>query len=213
MSREGILTRVRTALGRTAGQPVPEPPPVYLRPPSGAAADKIAMFSEALEALAGKAHRASSLADAKAIVSEILAGRTALLSSAPILAECGLASLPRVAGPLHGAGAIRDAAATADVGITGADYGLAETGTLVMFSSAEESRLISLLPPCYIAILPIARLLANLDELLSIVPRPAEFAAAMVLITGPSRTADIEQILIRGVHGPGEVHVVLVEDC
>jgi L-lactate utilization protein LutC len=210
MSREGILTRVRTALGRTAGQPVPEPPPVYLRTTSWTIDEKIAAFSEALEALAGRAHRARSRADVSAIVSEILAGRTALLSSAPILRDCALTALPAVAGPLEDGAAIRDAAATIDVGITGADYGLAETGTLVMFSSPEESRLISLLPPCYIAILPATRLLTNLDELFSIVPRPAEIGAATVLITGPSRTADIEQILIRGVHGPGEVHVVLV---
>jgi L-lactate dehydrogenase complex protein LldG len=53
-------------------------------------------------------------------------------------------------------------------------------------------------------------MLSGLDELFTVLPRPAEQTSSMVLITGPSRTADIEQILVRGVHGPGEIHVILV---
>jgi L-lactate dehydrogenase complex protein LldG len=59
-------------------------------------------------------------------------------------------------------------------------------------------------------VLPVSRLLTSLDELFAIIPEPADLTSSMVLITGPSRTADIEQILVRGVHGPGEIHVVLV---
>ena len=80
-----------------------------------------------------------------------------------------------------------------------------------MLSSAEEARMISLLPPVHLAILPSDRILTGLDELFSILPYPAEKTSSMVLITGPSRTADIEQILILKVHGPGEVHVVVVK--
>ena len=100
--------------------------------------------------------------------------------------------------------------ASADIGITSADYALAATGTVVMLSSPSEARLVSLLPPVHIAVFPRSCVLANLDELLSILPRPADQTSSMVLITGPSRTADIEQILVRGVHGPGEIHVVVV---
>ena len=81
-----------------------------------------------------------------------------------------------------------------------------------MFSSPQEARLISLLPPVHIAVFSRSRILANLKELLSVVPNPAEQTSSMVLITGPSRTADIEQILVRGVHGPGEIYAVIVED-
>ena len=102
---------------------------------------------------------------------------------------------------------IAQACVEADFGITSADYALAETGTLVMISGAEESRLVSLLPPAHIAVVPVSRLLENLDELLHRVPQPADGTSSMVLITGPSRTADIEQILVRGVHGPGEITV------
>ena len=87
---------------------------------------------------------------------------------------------------------------------------LADTGTLVVMSSAEP-RLASLLPPVHIAVIESSRILSGLDELLTKVPLPADSSASMVLITGPSRTADIEQILVRGVHGPGELHVVIVE--
>jgi L-lactate dehydrogenase complex protein LldG len=79
-----------------------------------------------------------------------------------------------------------------------------------MIASAHEARLVSLLPPAHIAVVPLERMLTGLDELFSLLPRPAEQTSSMVLITGPSRTADIEQILVRGVHGPGRLKVVLV---
>ncbi len=106
--------------------------------------------------------------------------------------------------------ALRELCAAADVGITSADYALADTGTLVMLSSAQEARLISLLPPAHIAVVPLERMLTGLDELFTVLPNPAEQTSSMVLITGPSRTADIEQILVRGVHGPGQITVILV---
>ncbi len=96
------------------------------------------------------------------------------------------------------------------MGVTSADYCLADTGTLVMLSSREEARLISLLPPIHIAVVLRERILSGLDELFTVLSQPAEQSSSMVLITGPSRTADIEQILVRGVHGPGEIHVVIV---
>jgi L-lactate utilization protein LutC len=108
--------------------------------------------------------------------------------------------------------AYRKACVEADCGITSADYALADTGSLVMMSGHEESRMVSLLPPVHIAVLPVSRLLVNLDEVLERVPTPADVTSSMVFITGPSRTADIEQILVRGVHGPGEITVVLVDE-
>jgi L-lactate dehydrogenase complex protein LldG len=70
--------------------------------------------------------------------------------------------------------------------------------------------MISLLPLVHLAMVPADRVLTGLDELLTLVPDPAELTSSMVLITGPSRTADIEMMLVRGVHGPGEIHVVVV---
>jgi L-lactate dehydrogenase complex protein LldG len=131
-------------------------------------------------------------------------------SNAPFLIECEIASLPGVRTGFTEPDALRAECASAQYGITSADYALADTGTLVMLASPEEARLVSLLPPVHIAVVPRAKILTGLDELFSIMPRPGDVTSSMVLITGPSRTADIEQILVRGVHGPGEIHVVVV---
>jgi L-lactate utilization protein LutC len=148
--------------------------------------------------------------DACAYVAALVGDKIAVASNAPYLRECGVTTLPGVRAGVQAEPELRRLCAIADFGITSADYALADTGTLVLFSSEREARMISLLPPVHVAVLPKGRILTGLDELLSVAPFPAEHGASMVLITGPSRTADIEQILIRGVHGPGEIHVVVV---
>ena len=210
--REEVFDKVRKALGRSPGQPVPPPPPVWSRIPDWPVSERVERFSKALEKLAGKPVYAESREVARRYVEERIAGKTAVASNAPFLADCGIATLPGVETGFADAAALRSACASADVGLTSADYALADTGTLVMLSSREEARLVSLLPPAHIAVIPESRILPNLDALLAILPMPAEQTSAMVLITGPSRTADIEQILVRGVHGPGEIHVVIVKE-
>ncbi len=210
MSRETVLHKVRTALGRNAGQPIEEPPPVRLRIPDVDIEARIASFRTRIEALAGKTCVALSAQEAREYAAGVIAGRTAIASNATILRESGITGLPGVRTGITDRAELRALCATAAVGITGADYALADTGTLVLLSSQLEARMISLLPPVYIAIVERQRLLTSLDELLTVLPRPAEQTSSMVLVTGPSRTADIEQILVRGVHGPGEIHVVVV---
>lgn len=210
MSRDQILHKVRTAIGRSAGQEPPPPPPVELRIRSLDAEQRVRMFSTALEKLGGTTYVAASVADARAYAARLLEGKRVVASSAPLLAECGLTELAGVRSGFASALELRQACACADAGLTGADYALADTGTLVLLSSAREARMISLLPPLHVAVVERSRLLAGLDELFGVLPDPAAVTSAMVLITGPSRTADIEQILVRGVHGPRDVHVVLV---
>jgi len=209
MSRDYILHKVRTALGRSVDQPPPAPPPARIAVPTAGMEEKIDSFCQRLEALAGKTHRAVSFADALDYVQRVVAGRPAVASNAPLLAACGVTSLPSVRSGLTDREELRTLCSTAAVGITSADFCLADTGTLVMLSSREEARLISLLPPIHVAVVGSERILSGLDELLTAVPLPAEQSSSMVLITGPSRTADIEQILVRGVHGPGEIHVAI----
>ena len=105
---------------------------------------------------------------------------------------------------------MRDVCARVDIGITSADYALGDTGTLVMLSSPAEARLVACCRPRTSPWCRVERILTGLDELFTLLPQPAEQTSSMVLITGPSRTADIEQILVRGVHGPGQITVVIV---
>jgi len=209
MSRDNILHRVRTALGRCSGQAVGDVPPVRIRFPEVDMEARMASMQERLEALGGVVCRTT---DARGVVGSRIAGKSAVASNAPFLAECGITSLPGVRSGITNREELRGLCATCDFGITSADYALADTGTLVMLASPHEARLVSLLPPAHIAVVPRARILTGLDELFSVLPRPAEQTSSMVLITGPSRTADIEQILVRGVHGPGEIHVIVVSD-
>ena len=208
--RDDILRDARSALHRSAGQAPGEPPVLRWNVPAVDQEERIRRFSEAVEKLAGKAHRVVSAADACACVSAILGGGTAVASHAPILHACGITALPGVRTAPDAEAPLRSLCAAADMGITGADYALAETGTLVLLSCAEEARMISLLPPVHLAVVAHDRILMNLDELFRILPHPDRQASSMVLITGSSRTADIEQILIRRVHGPGDLHALIL---
>jgi L-lactate dehydrogenase complex protein LldG len=158
--------------------------------------DRIDRFRTALEVLAGKTTVVRSADEARSAVDVIVAGRAVVMTDSRVLHACGIA---------YESVAVDKAA----VGITGAEYALADTGTLVVMS-AKEARLVSLLPPVHIAVIEADCILSGLDAFLLRVPRPGDSSASTVLITGPSRTADIEQILVRGVHGPGELHVVIL---
>jgi L-lactate dehydrogenase complex protein LldG len=215
-SREQILGDIRRALKRAAGEPprfeaAPLPAPV-LRVPLTDRNLYVELFGEKFENLGGKFFRVRDTRAVVPAIAELLVQKSAVASNSPFLRKCGITGLPQVHAAFTDREELKAACAAADIGITSVDYALAATGTFVMLSSHNEARLISLLPPAHIAIVPRSRILANLDELLSILPRPADQTSSMVLITGPSRTADIEQILVRGVHGPGEIYAVIVDD-
>ena len=101
----------------------------------------------------------------------------------------------------------------ADIGITGSDYAIAETGTVVVHPRRGLSRLVSLSPTRHIAVVRRGTILPSLDELFlleSEAQAKGTLASSMNLITGPSRTGDIEGVIVEGIHGPIEVHMVLV---
>jgi L-lactate dehydrogenase complex protein LldG len=103
-----------------------------------------------------------------------------------------------------------------EVGLTGTDFAIADSGTLVLQSGVGRDRLVSCLPAIHIAILRPGQLFNNLEEVGVLLesqsrqPDSGHLPRAIDLITGPSRTADIEMSLTRGAHGPKEVHVIAV---
>jgi L-lactate dehydrogenase complex protein LldG len=96
------------------------------------------------------------------------------------------------------------------VGLTGAHAALADTGSVVVVSGPGRGRIASLLPPTHIAVVHAEQLYPSLGPFLAANPDIIEVGANMVVITGPSRTGDIEGTLVLGVHGPGDLHVVLI---
>ncbi len=210
-AREQILSDIRKALRASPGQPAPLPTPALSIPQSSR--DELTnLFVQKFEALGGKCLRVPNPFAVARAIADLLAQKSAIASNSPFLRRCGVTGLPQVHAGFTDREQLTDACAAADIGITSADYALAATGTFVMLSSPSEARLVSLLPPAHIAIFPRSRILANLDDLFTVLPRPADQTSSMVLITGPSRTADIEQILVRGVHGPGEIYAVIVDE-
>ncbi|MCX8030412.1 MAG: lactate utilization protein [Thermodesulfovibrionales bacterium] len=100
--------------------------------------------------------------------------------------------------------------ANSKIGISTVDWALAETGTLVQDASKIEQRLVSMLPEVHIAIASSKKIFLNLSTLLPFIkPENASFFA---MITGPSRTADIERVLTIGVHGPERLIIVFVDE-
>ncbi len=97
-----------------------------------------------------------------------------------------------------------------DLGITGAQFGIAETGTLVIESDKEFNRLASLIPPVHICVLETSKMRETLGEVLSELEK--NLSRSITFITGQSRTSDIELTLALGVHGPGELFVILIEE-
>lgn len=96
-----------------------------------------------------------------------------------------------------------------DAGITTAQAAIAETGTLVLDSTHERHRLVSLVPPVHIAIVDASRICETLAEALTLLRKSKEMSPAVTFVTGPSRTADIELTLAIGVHGPQELYVIV----
>ncbi len=161
-------------------------------------------------------------------VAETLESTSVLRSDHAVLDEIGLEealegtaiALQRIASDESGTSRsaqrakFREDMIVADIGVTGVSHAVAETGSVSIAAGRGVSRLISLLPPVHIAVVRPDQIVPSLDELFSL--RRSEFLENGSLdytniISGPSRSADIEQTLIKGMHGPREVHMVILE--
>lgn len=99
-----------------------------------------------------------------------------------------------------------------DAGITGCHGAIAATGTLVLWPNVAEPRTLSLVPPCHIAILKASTLHTNLPAMMKEQGWANGMPTNLLLISGPSKTADIQQTLAYGAHGPRQLLVLILED-
>jgi len=111
---------------------------------------------------------------------------------------------------------LREEMARADMGITGVDYAIAETGTCVLVPRQGVSRVVSLLPPLHVAIVEPHQVYETLDDVfalrrLAFLQGRGDMGSYLSFISGPSVTGDIELTIVAGVHGPVEVHMVILD--
>ena len=224
MSREAFLKQVReaAAAGRAHRVHVGELPDDvgYV----GGGDDLCARMASEVEEVGGTAHLVDDLAGAKQALRSLLKqyGVTrALCWQHPLLDRMGLDELltsQHVQQISHAtlaaldAGAQRSEMLSADMGISSVTYAVAETGTLAVSSQPGQERLASLLPPVHVAVVSRDQILPDLLDLFARLEEsgPASLPSNLTLITGPSKTGDIELQLTTGVHGPGKWHVVVV---
>lgn len=217
MERDDFLSRVRSAVARASLPEGPSGDPGLLVPELPEV-DLVARFSEALEMVDGTVHRGG---DPGEVVEGIMAAcrAPAFISwDAEYLPVPGLVEhlvargFERVAGVVPAATRQEHQRRYGDllVGITGAEAGLAETGSIVLRSGPGRPRMASLIPLVHVALLPTDRIVRSLAHWADRNAGSAAEAANLVVVTGPSRTGDIETTLNLGVHGPGELHVVLL---
>jgi L-lactate utilization protein LutC len=173
-------------------------------------------FDASLTAAHGEVHRVGSLDEALDLLGHVLAGLGAervAVNAEPPLDDVDLAGRwPQIKWRVASqeGGDLRDFCAAADAGVTGVDAALAETGTIVVSSGPGKSRLVPLLPPVHIALAPTSRLTTDLFTWTA--GRGGAMPSSLTLISGPSKTADIEQTMAIGVHGPKRLIVILYQD-
>lgn len=187
------MRSIRTHLAASAPDDRREPlikKDLFRSPSKKAVAEVVEVFKRNLEAVDGRCFVVESEAEVEEAVKRLTEGKN-----------------------IGAADGSRSDLFKSEVGITSAQAGIAETGTLVLDSSAERNRLVSLVPPTHIAILAASRIYQTLTETLAALQSGDEVSPAITFITGPSRTADIELTLAIGVHGPQELYVIINQNA
>jgi L-lactate dehydrogenase complex protein LldG len=212
-----VIDSIRRSLGRTAqisfpeGTPIPTRPAIHAPRPAESLDSEAKRFLDEVRKLSGVGQRLSP-GDVNSALNVLVSEqsiRKATVWKTPRLQELGIAeTLGSLGVQLVSPNAEKHEMALCDLGVTEADFLLPETGTLVLGSSFEKPRGVSLLPRIHLAIVRPEMLRADMHQV---------FAEAMdqhylVFITGPSRTADIELTVTLGVHGPRHLFVWMVEE-
>ena len=211
-----IIENIRKSLGRTAQISSPQGAPLSLRPAiyeprlPETLESEIGQFLGEIKKLSGVGQRLSS-SDIEVALKALVAEqniRKATVWDTPHLQQLQIANhLSSLGVELVSPNAEKHEMAQCDLGITEADYLLPETGTIVLSSSAEKPRAVSLLPRIHLAIVRPEMLRPDMHQVFT----EAKDKNYLVFITGPSRTADIELTTTLGVHGPKELFVWIFE--
>jgi L-lactate dehydrogenase complex protein LldG len=202
-ARESILARIRRSRsGRAPVHPVLHPPLPAVDP------DRVAAFADRARRLASDVVGPVAPPHALAEVAGYLQAHRLTPAAVcwPQLATLDWA----------GAGvAVQARAARGDdlVGVTGAFCGIAETGTLMLLAGPQTPAGVSLLPETHVALLPVTRIVTRMEDAWALLRREhAQLPRAVNFVSGPSRTADIEQTVTLGAHGPYRVLIVLTTE-
>ena len=188
------------------------------RPKSNSARDShdgtvLELFRQALEAVSGHCSTVRSIDEAAGAVQQIIEDRKAqrvAVSDSTLVKEI-LARLKTEAVFLDAP--TQSELFDCDMGLTTAQWAIAETGTLVLESEREHHRLASLVPPVHVAIVEANRIRRTMSDVLELIKNSdVGLSRTVTFITGPSRTSDIELTLAIGVHGPGELHVIVIDE-
>lgn len=172
-------------------------------------------FKAKAEAVSAEVHRFAGASEALAFLVDLLAGEDiakqpgqyAVMADCPFLQDIDRNVLENIDGLSFEV--TRQRAADAKVGISQVDWALADTGTLVQDATAIDKRLVSTLPTIHVAVIATSGLLPDMPAWLAEVqPQNTGYIA---MITGPSRTADIERVLTIGVHGPERLVIVFID--
>jgi L-lactate dehydrogenase complex protein LldG len=172
-------------------------------------------FKTKAEAVSAEVYRFVGVGEALVFLADFLAregvadehGHYGVIAECPLLEAGDRKMLENIAG--LSCDVDRDRAAGAKVGISQVEWALADTGTLVQDATAIDKRLVSTLPTIHVALIATAGLRPDMPSVLAEVdPGNANYIA---MITGPSRTADIERVLTIGVHGPERLVIVFID--
>jgi L-lactate dehydrogenase complex protein LldG len=205
-----IIENIRKSLGRTAWSPLSPRPAIYEPRLPESLNSEVEHFLGEIKKLSGVAQKLSSPEIDSALKSLVAEQniRKATVWETSQLRQLGITEiLNSLDVELISPKADKHEMAQCDLGVTEADYLLPETGTLVLRSSAEKPRGVSLLPRVHLAIVRPEMLRADMHQVFA----EAKDSLYLVFITGPSRTADIELTVTLGVHGPKNLYVWMME--
>ncbi len=167
------------------------------------------------EAVSARVDRAADSLEAAFKVTEIIrqvGAKKVVAEPSPLVDSLGLDALWNESGPSLHRGNLRLHAPDAEVGISGLDLAIVETGTLVQDATCIGGRLVSMLPPVHVALVRTDRIVATLRVALDRYSGNLNgLPPYLAFISGPSRTADIERVLTIGVHGPGELRIIFID--